>query len=70
MVRRPGEEAFLIRRMAYENILKAFREQGIEFASRRVAVYVPPGEERDAKGIAAAALPAIEAQALESKGKS
>jgi small-conductance mechanosensitive channel len=69
MVRRPGDEAFLIRRMAYENILKAFKEQGIEFASRRVAVYVPPGEERDLKGIAAAALPAIEAQALESKGK-
>ena len=69
MVRRPGDEAFLIRRMAYENILKAFKEQGIEFASRRVAVYVPPGEERDLKGVAAAALPAIEAQALESKGK-
>jgi small-conductance mechanosensitive channel len=69
MVRRPGDEAFLIRRMAYENILKAFKEQGIEFASRRVAVYVPPGEERDMKGLAAAALPAIEAQALEDKGK-
>jgi moderate conductance mechanosensitive channel len=63
MVRRPGDEAFMIRRVAYENILKAFKEQGIEFASRRVAVYVPPGEERDAGRIAAAALPAIEAAA-------
>ena len=62
MVRRPGDEAFMIRRVAYENILKAFKEQGIEFASRRVAVYVPPGDERDAGRIAAAALPAIEAQ--------
>ena len=69
MVRRPGDEAFLIRRMAYENILKAFKDQGIEFASRRVAVYVPPGDERDAGRIAAAALPAIEAQALEGAKK-
>jgi small-conductance mechanosensitive channel len=69
MVRRPGDEAFMIRRVAYENILKAFKEQGIEFASRRVAVYVPPGDERDVGRIAAAALPAIEAQALEDKAK-
>jgi len=69
MVRRPGDEAFMIRRVAYENILKAFKEQDIEFASRRVAVYVPPGDERDAGRIAAAALPAIEAQALVDKGK-
>jgi hypothetical protein len=30
---------------------------------------VPPGDERDAGRIAAAALPAIEAQALEDKAK-
>jgi len=67
MVRRPGDEAFMIRRVAYENILKAFKEQGIEFASRRVAVYVPPGDEHDAGRIAAAALPAIEAAAQAGK---
>jgi hypothetical protein len=32
-------------------------------------VYVPHGEERNAKQIAAAALPAIEAQELQDKGK-
>jgi small-conductance mechanosensitive channel len=66
---RPGDTAFMIRRVAYEKILKAFREAGIEFASRRVAVYVPPGDERNAKQIAAAALPAIEAQVLDDEGK-
>lgn len=57
----------MIRRVAYESILKAFKENGIEFASRRVAVYVPPGEELNAGRIAAAALPAIEAQAQPGK---
>jgi small-conductance mechanosensitive channel len=66
---RPGDTAFMIRRVAYEKILKAFRDNGIEFASRRVEVYVPHGEERNAKQIAAAALPAIEAQELQDKGK-
>ena len=66
---KPGDGAFMIRRVAYEKILKAFATNGIEFASRRVAVYVPPGEERNAGRIAAAALPAIEAQELEDKSK-
>ena len=34
---RPGNGPFMIRRVAYEKILKAFAEHGIEFASRRVA---------------------------------
>jgi small-conductance mechanosensitive channel len=62
---RPGDGAFMVRRVAYEKILKAFAANGIEFASRRVAVYVPPGDERNPRQIAAAALPAIEAQALD-----
>jgi small-conductance mechanosensitive channel len=66
---RPGDGAFMVRRVAYEKILKAFAANGIEFASRRVAVYVPPGEERSAGRIAAAALPVIEAQELQDKGK-
>ena len=65
----PGDGAFMIRRVAYDKILKALPRTGIEFASRRVAVYMPPGEERNAKQIVAAALPAIEAQELEDKGK-
>jgi small-conductance mechanosensitive channel len=64
---RPGDGAFMVRRVAYEKILRAFKDNGIEFASRRVAVYVPPGEEHNAGRIAAAALPAIEAAALADK---
>jgi len=60
---KPGDAAFMIRRVAYEKILKMFKASGIEFASRRVEVYVPHGEERDAARLAAAALPAIEAAA-------
>jgi small-conductance mechanosensitive channel len=52
---RPGNALFMIRRMAYEKILKAFAENGIEFASRRVAVYVPPGTSDDERAKAAAA---------------
>jgi small-conductance mechanosensitive channel len=66
---KPGDVAFMIRRVAYEKILKMFKASGIEFASRRVEVYVPHSEGLDAKQIAAAALPAIEAQELEDKGK-
>jgi small-conductance mechanosensitive channel len=66
---RPGDGAFMVRRVAYEKILRAFKDNGIEFASRRVEVYVPPGEERNAGRLAAAALPAIEAAALEDKSK-
>lgn len=54
---RPGNAPFMIRRVAYEKILKAFAEQGVEFASRRVAVYVPPGAgEEERKRAAAAAI--------------
>jgi hypothetical protein len=45
----------MIRRVAYEKILKAFAEHGIEFASRRVAIYVPPGADDDERRRAAAA---------------
>jgi small-conductance mechanosensitive channel len=60
---KPGDAAFMIRRVAYEKILKTFKASGIEFASRRVEVYVPHGEEHNAGRLAAAALPAIEAAA-------
>jgi hypothetical protein len=47
----------MIRRVAYEKILQAFAAQGIEFASRRVAVHVPPGaNEGEIRRAAAAAV--------------
>ena len=52
---RPGDAAWMIRRMAYEKILNAFAENGIEFASRRVSVYVPPGADEDVRRKTAAA---------------
>jgi small-conductance mechanosensitive channel len=52
---KPGNAPFVIRRLAYEKILKAFRENGIEFASKRVAVYVPPEAGADRRAIAGAA---------------
>lgn len=39
----PGQQ-FLIRRVVYQLIQEAFREQGIEFAHRNVTVYLPPDE--------------------------
>ena len=61
---KPGNAPFVIRRLAYEKILKAFRENGIEFASKRVAVYVPPDAGTDRRAIAgAAAQQVIEAAA-------
>jgi moderate conductance mechanosensitive channel len=55
---RPGDGTWVIRRVAYEMILKAFAENGIEFASRRVSVHVPPGTEPDGVRAAAAAMAA------------
>jgi small-conductance mechanosensitive channel len=54
---RPGDAVFMIRRQAYEKILKAFHEQGVEFASRRVAVDVGNEvDETQRKRLAAAAV--------------
>ena len=52
---RPGNAPFMIRRVAYEKIINAFRANDIEFASRRVAVYVPPDAGEDERRNAAAA---------------
>src|SRR5687767_4212266 len=64
---RPGNGPFMIRRVAYEKILKTFAENGVEFASRRVAVYVPPGASDDERRAAAAAAIAQESAAAPSK---
>jgi small-conductance mechanosensitive channel len=59
---RPGNAPFMIRRVAYEKILKAFAAEGIEFASRRVAVYVPPDAARTKAAAAAMAHDAAAAK--------
>lgn len=59
---KPGDAVFMIRRTAYEKILKVFAANDIHFAGKRVEVYVPPefaGDRRAAAG--AAALQALDA---------
>jgi small-conductance mechanosensitive channel len=58
---RPGSAPYLIRREAYTRILKAFREEGIQFAHRQVTVLGAPGG--PATGAGAAAVAATEAPA-------
>jgi len=68
----PGEQ-FVIRREVFRMIQESFRENGIEFAHRNVAVYLPPDEdagEHDKKAIeAGAAAAAAAAQAEEEQKK-
>jgi small-conductance mechanosensitive channel len=40
---RPGGNSFVIRRVAYDKIIKAFRDAGIKFAHKEVTVNVPQG---------------------------
>jgi small-conductance mechanosensitive channel len=40
---KPDDRQYVIRREAYNRILKAFAEHGIKFAHRQVTVFVPPG---------------------------
>jgi moderate conductance mechanosensitive channel len=61
---KPGEQ-FVIRREIFQRVQKAFEENGIEFAKRQVAVYVPPeagGEGPSERAISGAAAAAIAAQ--------
>lgn len=63
---KPGEQ-FLIRREAYQRILKAFEDNGIRLASRDVQVKVDAPADADpeavAQAVSAAAVPATERQA-------
>ena len=59
---KPGQQ-FLIRRAVYMRVQQLFREQGIEFAHRRVAVEIPKGAENDPKALADAAAAASAAEA-------
>jgi len=58
---RPGNTAWVVRRVAYDKIIRAFRAAGIQFAHREVTVNVPPSEggAETAKAVAGAAAVAI-----------
>ena len=56
---RPGNNAWVIRRIAYDKIIRAFRERGIRFAHRQVTVNVPAAGDAE---LAASAAAAIESQ--------
>ena len=66
---KPGSTVFMIRRVAFDKILKAFKENGIKFAHRQVTVLVP-GSEDEAFAAKAAAGAAALATAAESEKKS
>jgi len=57
---RPGDTPWIVRRVAYQKILKAFTDEGIRFAHREVTVHVPPGENVPPKAIAAATVVPID----------
>ncbi len=61
---KPGTAPFMIRRAAYDRILKAFAEEGIKFAHRQVTVYVPPTDDEESDDKARAAAGAAVAAAL------
>lgn len=60
---KPGSTVFMIRRVAYDKVLKAFKENGIKFAHRQVTVLVPGSENEAAAAKAAAGAAALAAEA-------
>ena len=63
---RPTNNAWVVRRVAYDKIIKAFRTSGIKFAHRQVTVNVPAGDAEVAAAAAGAAAAAIETAGRES----
>jgi small-conductance mechanosensitive channel len=57
----PGTQ-FQARKVIFERVQKAFAENGIEFAQRRVQVNLPAGQEADKDAVARAAAAAIAAE--------
>ena len=57
---RPGSAPWVIRRIAYAKILKAFADDGIQFARRQVAVYAAPDARPDDVARAAASAAALD----------
>ncbi|MDX1376866.1 MAG: mechanosensitive ion channel, partial [Burkholderiales bacterium] len=64
---KPGATVFMIRRVAYDKILKAFKDNGIKFAHRQVTVLVPGSENEAAAAKAAAGAAALAAAQAEAK---
>jgi small-conductance mechanosensitive channel/uncharacterized membrane protein len=65
---KPDSSIFMIRRVAYDKILKAFKENGIKFAHRQVTVLVPGSSEEAKAALAAAgAAAALAAEQAEAK---
>ena len=62
---KPGGNSFVIRRVAYDKILKAFREAGIKFAHKEVTVNIPGGrlDDEETRAVAGAAARAAAADA-------
>jgi small-conductance mechanosensitive channel len=58
---KPGSTVFMIRRVAYDKVIKAFKENGIKFAHRQVTVLVPGSEDEAAAAKAAAGAAALAA---------
>ena len=57
---RPGNNQWVIRRVAYDKIIRAFRMAGIRFANRQVTVAVPESDDQALQKAASAAALAIE----------
>jgi small-conductance mechanosensitive channel len=57
---RPGNNQWVIRRVTYDKIIRAFREAGIRFANRQVTVAVPEGGAPSLHKATAAAAIALE----------
>jgi small-conductance mechanosensitive channel len=63
---RPTNNAWVVRRMAYDKIIRAFRASGIKFAHRQVTVNVPSNESEAIAAAAGGAAAAIESAGRES----
>ena len=61
---KPGTTSFMMRRVAYDKIITAFRAAGIKFAHKEVTVNVPPlaGGDETVKAVAGAAARAVTAE--------
>ena len=64
---RPGNNAWVVRRVAYDKIIRAFRAAGIRFAHRQVTVNVPDAHDA-ATAAAAGAAPAGDGPAVRTMG--
>ena len=66
---RPTNNAWVVRRVAYDKIIRAFRDAGIRFAHREVTVNVPEGGDAAATTAAAGAALALDKPGAAAKEK-